>query len=96
MDLKVVIIEDNPRYRDSLETLFKHAPGFCWCASFGSALAALDELERLERASQEPAWQIALVDIELPVMNGIEAIRRLKKYLPNLLRDSQYNVFTFF
>jgi len=82
--LNVIIIEDNPRYRDSLETLFKHAPGFCLSASFGSALVALDELERLERAGRVPAWQMALVDIELPGMNGIEATRRLKKILPDL------------
>lgn len=84
MDLNVVIIEDNPRYRDSLETLFKHAPGFCLCGSFGSALSALDELERLERDGREPTWQMVLVDIELPRMSGIEATSHLKKYLPDI------------
>lgn len=84
MDLNVVIIEDNPRYRHSLETLFQNAQGFRLCNSFGSALAALDELARLEQAGQEPPWQLALVDIELPRMNGIEATRHLKKHLPQL------------
>jgi DNA-binding NarL/FixJ family response regulator len=84
MDLSIVILEDDPRYRDSLETLFNNAPGFRLGASFGSAHAMLQELETHERAGRDPSWQLALVDIELPDMNGIEATRRLKKLLPAL------------
>jgi DNA-binding NarL/FixJ family response regulator len=84
MDLNVVIIEDNPHYRHGLETLFKHEPGFCVSASFGSALAALDELARLEHTGRGPDWQMALVDVELPGMSGIEATRHLKKLVPDL------------
>lgn len=84
MDLSVVIIEDDPRYRHSLETLFNNTPGFRLDASFGSAYAMLGELENVQRAGREPLWQLALVDIELPGMNGIEATRRLKKHLPAL------------
>jgi DNA-binding NarL/FixJ family response regulator len=84
MDLSIVILEDDPRYRHSLETLFNNAPGFRFGASFSSAHAMLQELENHERAGRDPSWQLALVDIELPGMNGIEATRRLKKLLPAL------------
>ena len=84
MNLNVVIIEDDPRYRHSLETLFNNTPGFQLGACFGSAYAMLQELENLERLGREPSWQLALVDIELPGMNGIEATRHLKKHLPAL------------
>ncbi len=84
MDLSVVIIEDDPRYRHSLETLFTNTPGFRLGASFGSAYAMLQDLENLQRAGREPSWQLALVDVELPGMNGIEATRHLKKHLPAL------------
>jgi DNA-binding NarL/FixJ family response regulator len=84
MDLSVVILEDDPRYRHSLEMLFSNTPGFRLGASFGSAHAMLDELENRARAGQRPPWQLALVDIELPGMNGIEATRHLKKHLPAL------------
>ena len=84
MDLSVVILEDDPRYRHSLEMLFSNTRGFRLGASFGSAHAMLQELETRERAGQDPSWQLALVDIELPGMNGIEATRRLKKHLPAL------------
>jgi len=84
MDVNVVIIEDNPHYRHGLETLLQNSPGFCLSKSFGSAVAALDELARLDRVGIMPDWQIALVDIELPQMNGVTATRHLKKALPNL------------
>lgn len=84
MDLRIVIIEDDPRYRHSLEALFSNTPGFCLGASFGSAHAMLQELERWQHGAKQPSWQLALVDIELPGMNGIEATRLLKKHLPDM------------
>lgn|SRR5262245_37605859 len=84
VELRVAIIEDDTRYRESLEALFNHAPGFSLAASFGSAHAAVDEVEKLTRWGQEPDWKIAVMDIDLPGMSGIEATRRLKTSLPNL------------
>lgn len=82
--LRVTIIEDNPRYRHSLETLFRHSPGFALAASYGSALTALDHVDERLRFGSEPAWDIVLMDIELPGLSGIEATRQLKKRLPRL------------
>ena len=82
MDLKVAVIEDNPSYRLSLETLFSHAPGFVLAASFGSADAALAELEKLLRWGNEPEWNLVLMDLDLPGTSGIEATRKLKKKFP--------------
>jgi len=84
MDLNIVIVEDDPRYRHSLETLFSNSPGFCLAASFGSAYSLLKELEHSQSAGRPSPWHIALLDIELPGMNGIEATRRLKQHLPGL------------
>ncbi len=80
----IIIIEDNPHYRHGLETLFTHSSGFRLSRAFGSPTAALDELEITMQAGQLPDWQLALVDLELPGMSGIEAIRRLKQKLPEL------------
>jgi DNA-binding NarL/FixJ family response regulator len=84
VDLKVAVIEDNPVYRHSLETLFSHAPGFALAGSYGSADAALDEAEKTIRWGGEPHWNLVLMDLELPGTGGIEATRRLKKQSPNL------------
>jgi two-component system, NarL family, nitrate/nitrite response regulator NarL len=82
--LKVTIIEDNARYRESMEMLFNHAPDFAVVASYGSAVTAVTEVEKQLRWGLEVDWNIALMDLELPGLNGIEATRRLKKLLPHL------------
>lgn len=84
MSLRVAVIEDNPRYRQSLETLFAHADGFALAASYGSADAALDDVEKAERWGRELDWGILLMDLDLPGTNGIEGTRRLKAQFPDL------------
>ena len=84
MDLKVAVIEDNPRYRQSLETLFAHAPGFALAGSYGSADAALGALDVLRRRGSEPDWGIVVMDLGLPGTGGVEATRRLKREFPHL------------
>ncbi len=84
MDLSVAIIEDDPRYRSSLETLFMHAPGFSLAASFGSPRRAIDEVDRLLESGERPPWKLVLMDIELPGLSGIHATRELKARLPEL------------
>jgi DNA-binding NarL/FixJ family response regulator len=84
VDLRVVVIEDNPVYRNSLETLFLHASGFALAGSYGSADAALGEAEKTIRWGGELQWNLVLMDLELPGTGGIEATRRLKKQSPNL------------
>lgn len=84
MGLKVTIIEDNARYRESMEMLFNHAPDFALVASYGSATMAVTEVEKQLRWGQHVDWNIALMDLELPGLNGIEGTRRLKALLPHL------------
>jgi DNA-binding NarL/FixJ family response regulator len=82
--LRVAVIEDNPSYRQSLETLFAHAPGFALAASYGSADAALDEVEKGQRRGSDLDWNIVVMDLDLPGTGGIEATRRFKADFPDL------------
>jgi DNA-binding NarL/FixJ family response regulator len=84
LELNVAIVEDNSQYRHSLETLFHHKDGFKLARSFGSAEAALDEVEKNSRWGRDLDWNVVLMDLELPGMSGIEATRRLKQSLPQL------------
>ncbi len=84
MKMRIAIIEDNPRYRDSLELLFTQAEGFVLAASFESGQAALAEAEKLAQSGTVPPWDLVLMDIHLPGLNGIETARRLKARLPEL------------
>ena len=81
-DVKLALIEDNPRYRSTLSDFFRLAPGFDLTAVYGSAEALLADVQPLVQAGEPLPWKMAMMDIELPGMNGIEATRQLKKMAP--------------
>jgi DNA-binding NarL/FixJ family response regulator len=76
--IKVAIIEDRREIRESLATLIGGTDGFLCTGSYRSMEDALAGIGR-----QLP--DVALVDIGLPGMSGIEGIRILKQRYPDLL-----------
>ena len=77
MPIKICIVEDNAQLRESVAQVLNQAPGLRCTSTYGSAEAALHDLP-----SQKP--DVALVDIHLPGMNGIECVAELKLQLPQL------------
>jgi len=77
MAIKVCIVEDNADMREGVAQLLNQAPGLCCLSTYASAEAAVRDLP-----SQQP--DVALVDINLPGMNGIECVARLKRKMPQL------------
>jgi DNA-binding NarL/FixJ family response regulator len=75
--LKVAIIEDQPKIREGLRMLIDGTDGFRCSGSFGSMKPAIEGILR-----ELP--DVALVDIGLPEMSGIEGIRILKLNHPQL------------
>jgi DNA-binding NarL/FixJ family response regulator len=75
--LKVAIVEDQPRIRESLRILIGGTDGFRCTGEFESMEDALAKI-----AGDLP--DVALVDIGLPGMNGVDGIRELKKSYPGL------------
>jgi DNA-binding NarL/FixJ family response regulator len=79
--IRVVAIEDDPQYRSSLELLFRHAEDFELVDSFGSPDAALSRLDG--GSSDAPEWELVLMDVDLPGMDGIACTREIKERLPD-------------
>src|SRR6516164_1885759 len=75
MSIAVSIIEDDVPAREILADWIRRAEGFQCVSEHDNAESALEALPR-----EKPA--VVLVDINLPGMNGIECIRRLKPVLP--------------
>lgn len=82
--IRVAIVEDNPNYRSSLETFFRHAKMFELVDSFGSAESAVTAARRAEASGGPTPWDLVVMDLELPRLNGIEATRRIKASHPNV------------
>lgn len=74
--IRVAIIEDQRRTRECLAAIVAGTPGCTTVGSFGSMEEALPVLERVPP-------DIALSDIGLPGMSGIEGVRRLKASHPD-------------
>lgn len=77
MPIKISIVEDNADMRESVALLLNQAPGLRCVSAYASAEAAVRDLPL-----QKP--DVALVDIHLPGMDGIECVRSLKRQLPQL------------
>ncbi len=82
--MRLAIVEDDPHYRTSLEQLFTQADGFALAGSFAAPPPVLAEAERATRDRDALPWDVVLMDLEMPRMNGIEATRRLKALAPRL------------
>ena len=76
--IKVAIIEDRREIREALATLIGGTEGFLCAGSYRSMEDALAKI-----GGQLP--DVALVDIGLPGMSGIEGLRILKELYPGML-----------
>lgn len=73
----VILVEDDPIIRDAFKTLIDQSGDFKVLNAYGSAEDAIKNISQ-----DQP--DICLMDIELPGMNGIEAISKVKKLKPAL------------
>jgi len=76
MPITVSIVEDSEQVRGTLARLINRADGFRCPSQYASAEAALEGLPR-----DRP--DVVLMDINLPGINGVECVRRLKELLPD-------------
>jgi DNA-binding NarL/FixJ family response regulator len=82
---RVVAVEDDPRYRASLEVLLRHSTDFVLEESFAAPAEALARLASASAISgQLPGWQLVLMDLDLPELSGVECTRRIKAALPDV------------
>jgi len=83
--IAVSIVEDIKDVRDSLQRIIGSADGFLCLSAYSNAEEALIELPTLNP-------DIVLMDINLPGMNGIECIKKVKAVCPQI----QFMMFTIY
>jgi RNA polymerase sigma factor (sigma-70 family) len=74
--IKVSIVEDNDQFRGTLGNVINRSEGFKCIGQYGSAEEALEEIPK-------NVPDVVLMDINLPGMNGVECVARLKKLCPD-------------
>jgi DNA-binding NarL/FixJ family response regulator len=77
MNIKVVIFEDNNSLRKSLFQLIDGSDGFTCVGAFEDCLNLLKDIENTKP-------DVVLMDIEMPGIKGIEAVRILREKYPDL------------
>ena len=85
MPISLVIYEDNVRLRQSLELLLGTESGFVVVGAFSECNSVTEQMLDL-------APELVIMDIDMPGMNGIEGVRRIKSEFPEI-KVVMYTVF---
>jgi DNA-binding NarL/FixJ family response regulator len=83
MAIRVAIVEDNEKLRETLGRVLERTEGFACVGRFATAEEALQAVPGLKP-------DVVLMDINLPGINGVECVRRLKDQCP----DTQFIMLT--
>lgn len=76
MSIRVVIVEDTDEIRQGLAMLINGSEGFECIETYSNGV---DALENLPLSKPD----VVLMDINMPGMNGIDCVKKLKPLLPN-------------
>jgi DNA-binding NarL/FixJ family response regulator len=73
----VLIVDDSDSVRVSIRALFEAEPGF---TVIGEAVNGLDAISKVEELSPD----LIILDLSMPIMNGLEAAETLKARQPDI------------
>src|ERR1700678_787139 len=73
----ILIADDNPHIRKALCELFQAEKDYDLCAEAENGKQAIE-------LAQQCHPDLIILDLSMPVMNGLEAARELKKLLPTI------------
>jgi DNA-binding NarL/FixJ family response regulator len=75
--LRILVADDHPVIRKSVRQILDSHPRFEVCGEAQDGAAAVDEAHRLKP-------DVVVMNITVPVLNGIDAAREIKASLPEL------------
>jgi two-component system nitrate/nitrite response regulator NarL len=78
-NIRIIIVEDHPEFRETIEFVLGKEEGLELVNQYGNAELAL---RSLQNSNTENGVDIILLDLNLPGISGLEAIRWFKDYAP--------------
>lgn len=75
--IRILLVDDQPLFRRAIATLIEEQPEF---TVVGEAANGLEAIEGAQALSPD----LIVMDVEMPVMNGVEAVRILRDQLPSI------------
>jgi DNA-binding NarL/FixJ family response regulator len=75
--IRILLVDDQPLFRRAIATLIEEQPEF---AVVGEAADGLEAIEKAHALAPD----LIVMDVEMPVMNGVEAVRILRDQLPSI------------
>ena len=77
MDIRITLFDDNATRRDGVKLLLDNSEGFICAGVFEDCSNLVEDILRTEP-------HVILMDIDMPGMNGIDAVKIIKEQVPDL------------
>ena len=74
-NLKILIADDHDVVREGIRALIEHEPDWEVCGVAANGREAVEQAEKLQP-------DVIVIDMTMPELNGVEAIRQIKRILP--------------
>ncbi len=77
MSVRIILFDDNKNLRDSISLLIQTESSFELAGSYSNVFTCIEDIE-------ESKPDVILMDIEMPGMTGIEAVKLIRKSYPKI------------